>query len=180
MKTIGGWFLAAALAGAMGCGSSRTSTCPDCGCGDERPRLWGLSRGLNVFTITSISDVNDGCMIAPSNLVDTGLMIDYVEATHVLSIGAMAMPMAGTPPAPTLGSAAVAGNLASLSNEYDNADGTGCTWHQADVSMFALFNHDKFTLAVKEDRSAYASACTFPPPAGTCTSSWTWTVEKRN
>jgi hypothetical protein len=141
-----------------------------------------LSRGLSVFTITSISDVNDGCMTGPANLVDTALMLDYVEATHVLSIGPMmgAPAMAGTPPAPALGSAPVAGNLASFSNEYDNADGAGCTWHQADVSMFALFNHDKFTLAVKEDRSAYASACMFPPPAGTCTSSWTWTVEKRN
>lgn len=175
MKTIGRLFLAAALAAAMGCGSSRaTTSCADGGCGDERPRLWGLSRGPNTFSITSISDVNDGCMIGPANLVDTGLMIDYVEATHVLSIGAMA-----APPAPALGSAMVAGNVASLSHEYDTGDGTGCTWHQADVSMFALFNHDKFTLAVKEDRSAYSSACPFAPPAGACASSWTWTVEKR-
>lgn len=176
MKTIGGLILAAALAGPMGCGSSRTSVnCADGGCGDDRPHLWGLSRGPNTFTITSISDVNDGCMIAPSNLVDTGLMIDYVEATHVLSIGAMPT----TPPSPALGSGTVAGNLASLSHESDNSDDTGCTWHQADVSMFALIFHDQFTLAVKEDRSAYGSACMFPPLSGTCRSSWTWTVEKK-
>jgi hypothetical protein len=145
--------------------------CPDAG--DDRPHLWGLTRGPSSFTITSIANVNDGCMFSPANLVDTPLMVDYVEATHVVSVGAQA----GTPAMAALGAGTIAGNVGTLSRENDNGDGTGCTWHQVDVSMFALVFHDRFTLAVTEDRSGYGAGC--PPPLAACTSSWTWTVEKR-
>jgi hypothetical protein len=172
MRIIAGLLVAAAL----GCGSSSPPSCADGGgCGDDRQHNWGLTRGPSAYAVTSIRDVNDGCMLSPASMVDnTPLMVDYVEATHVVSVGAMA----GTPAMPALGSGTIAGNMATLTRENDNGDGTGCTWHQKDVSMFALFDHDKFTLTVREERSMYSSACS-APAGGACASGWTWTVEKK-
>src|SRR2546423_14473930 len=107
MRIIAGLLLSAAL----GCGSSSQPTCADGGaCGDDRPRLWGLTRGSSAYTVTSIKDVDDGCVLSPASMVDnTPLMVDYVEATHVVSVGAMA----GTPAMAALGAGTVAGNVAT-------------------------------------------------------------------
>jgi hypothetical protein len=167
---------AAASAVAFGCGSS-TATYGDGGfveAGDG-PRLWGLSRGQTMFVVTSISGVDDGCLVNPATRVSvTPLPVEYVEATHVLSIGLAD----GTPPLPAFGSGPVAGNLGVLTRDNDTGDGLACTWHQRDVAMFALFDNDRFTLAVTEDRTRFATTCQLLPPGGTCTSSWTWTAEK--
>jgi hypothetical protein len=128
-----------------------------------------------MFAVTSISGVDDGCLVNPAARVSvTPLPVDYVEATNVLSIG-----MAdGTPPMPAFGSGSVAGNLGTLTRDNDSGDGLVCTWHQKDVATFALFDNDKFTLAVREDRTTFASACQPVPAGGACTSIWTWTAEK--
>jgi hypothetical protein len=82
----------------------------------------------------------------------------------------------GSPAMPTYGSGPVAGNTGVLTRENESGDATGCTWHQKDVATFTLYNHDKFALAVREDRSMFSAMCVPVPPD--CTSSWTWGIEK--
>jgi hypothetical protein len=159
----------------LGCGSS-ASTCPDAGCPDgSGPQLWGLSRGASTFVMSSIADVSDECMYAPARLAESpGLMVTYDETTRTVSVGAVE----GNPAQPAFGTGPVAGNLAALVRDNDNSDGTGCTWHQRDASAFALVYHDRFTLGVEETRTGFSASCPLPPPGGTCTSRWTWTLDR--
>ena len=186
------WVLSLAVgmaAGAAGCGSSAT-TCSEAGCvstddggatGDG-PQLWGLSRGMNNYVVTAISDLHDGCMIGPQGAVNaTPLPATYDETTRVFTLGSTV----GSPQMPSLGSGTVGtsvANMATLMRENDVMDPSGCTWRQKDVSNMQLFDHDKFTLAVREDQSMFTNTakCNPPPPSsGSCTSTWTWTLQKQ-
>jgi hypothetical protein len=162
----------AALTLAAGCGSSSPGCADGGSCGDDRPRLWGLSRGMNNYQIASTVGVDDGCMARPAMRSDVPLPVNYDETTTVVSVGAME----GTPPQPAFGSGSVAGNTATLLRENDSTDASGCTWHEKDSSKFALFDHDRFSLAVTEERSAFGAACS--APGGSCTSTWTWSVTR--
>jgi hypothetical protein len=168
------WLLLAPCLAVLGCGSTSQPACVDGGVCEDRPHLWGLSRGHSAFVVTSIKDVNDACLVNPAGMVDgPTLIVGYTPDTHIVEVGAAV----GAPAMAGFGSGAVAGNLATLNRENEAMDELGCTWHQKDVSMFALFDHDKFTLAVTEERSMFAAGCPGSPVA--CTSTWTWTVQKK-
>jgi hypothetical protein len=181
----------AAGAFAVGCGSS-DNTCSDAGCPDgglstldtaplsDGPMLWGLSRGTNNFTVTGISKIKDDCMIGVEKVVNMTLPVTYDEATMMISIG----DVQGSPPGPSLGTGKVGANMATLTRDNKSGVATAaCFWDQKDVSMLVLFNHDKFTLDVTENESAFAPGCTGmtppPPVTGKCTSTWQWTLEKK-
>jgi len=127
---------------------------------------------MNSYHIASTVGVDDGCMARPAMRSDAPLPVNYDEMTTVVSVG----PMEGTPPQAAYGSGSVAGNMATLVRENDNTDASGCTWHEKDSSTFALFDHDRFSLAVTEERSGFGAAC--PAPGGSCTSTWTWSVTR--
>jgi hypothetical protein len=171
MKTLACSFLVVAL---MGCGSSSNDSCGDGGCSDDRPRLWGLSRGVNQFSPSSIADVNDPCFAAPAAQVGMPFDVTYLEATRTVSVGGQS----GTPAVAAYGTGTVAGNAATLTRENETGDGSGCLWHQKDTGAFTLFFHDKFSLAVTEERTMYGAGCTTPPGGGACSSSWTWIFER--
>jgi hypothetical protein len=173
---------------AVGCGSSE-STCPDGGCADaavaggdtavtgDGPMLWGLSRGMNDFSITAVANVKDDCMLGVTGLVGMSLPVSYDETTMMISIGTLQ----GSPPGPSLGSGKVGANMATLTR--DNLSGTAgamCTWHQKDTATLKLFDHDKFTLDVVEDEDMFMNCTSPPPPTGNkCTSTWQWTFQKK-
>jgi hypothetical protein len=186
--TLTYWALALALGLAgLGCGGSDDDTCADGGsCADAGPTtskdasapdagLWGLSSNTNDFEVTAISNVKDDCKADVGSLVGMTLPVNYDTTTHKISIG----DDQGTPAQPSLGSGVVTSNKGTLTRENDTGD-LPCTWHQKDVSQMTLTANNKFTLAVTEDQSMFASGC-LPadvPTGGKCTSTWTWTFEK--
>ena len=54
-----------------------------------------------------------------------------------------------------------------------------CTWHQTDTSQVTLTATNAFTIQVTEVEEMFATACSAgtAPAGGTCTSTWTWTME---
>jgi hypothetical protein len=140
--------------------------------------LWGLSRGTNLYRITDVASVSDGCAIDPGALLQLTLPVTYDEATSVISIG---NPQ-GTPPMPALGSGKVGANMATLLRENDQTTGAtlNCIYHRRNVAYFRLFYHDKFTLDATEEESLFSTGCTDVPAGGRCQSSWRWTFEKAN
>jgi hypothetical protein len=189
MKCIA-FFAVALFTAGMGCSSS-DDTCDGAGCvssadaaradaaAPDGPMLFGLSRGMNNYNITALVIANDGCALMPPGpgtaAMPSTLPVTYNDVTTVISIGNPA----GSPPVPSLGSGMVGANMATLVRENEAGDTAGCTWHQKDTGTLVLIDHDKFTLMVKEDESAFMR-CTNPPPptGGTCTSTWTWTLQK--
>jgi hypothetical protein len=139
---------------------------------------WGLTPGASNFLITAATNVNDGCMLDvanPTKVIGSTLPVNYDMAAATISIGSPQ----GTPTMPSLGSGPIGGNMATLMRENETGDGTGCTWHQKDVSMLVLTYHDQFSLSVTENESNFDPKCSGIPTGGMCTSSWTWMMQKQ-
>src|SRR4051812_25898286 len=94
---------------AAGCGSD-DNKCGDASCPDssvvlgdaaasagDGPMLWGLTSGTNNFTVTAVSNVNDGCMLGVAGLVNKTLPVNYTGG--MVSIGELQ----GSPPQASLG-----------------------------------------------------------------------------
>jgi hypothetical protein len=141
--------------------------------GTDATMLWGLSRGMNRYRVTAVSNVNDGCAIEPQALLQLTLPVNYDVATMVISIG----DFKGSPPMPALGSGRVASNMALLSRENQEGDGL-CSYHRKDLGYFRLFDHDRFTLDVTEELSQFTPNCQDVPAGGHCLSSWQWSFVK--
>jgi hypothetical protein len=185
MNLIKRFILIGAVAVA-GCGSD-DSTCGDGGCPDsgalgadtgtagDTAMQWGLSDMTNNFTITKVQVTSDGCNLGPAVLMGMARPVTYNRTTATISIG----DLKGTPPMPSWGTGMAAGNSATLTRDNTAGDGAACTWHQKDVSLLNLFNHDKFTLDVTEDEDTFMGCTTPAPPAsGKCTSVYQLTFEK--
>jgi len=191
MKKFMGVMAVAMFGVAAGCGSS-DNTCGDGGCLDsstfsdtatvaDGPMPWSLTRGTNMYKITGISRVTDGCMFNPAMVVSDPISVTYDDATQKVTIGKAT----GTPATPFFGSGTVAAttiNTATLMRENDvgNPAPSTCTWHEKVVSTFQLYANDKFTLTPELTDSNFATSCTATekPPGATCMSTWTWTIEK--
>jgi hypothetical protein len=185
-KTILALLASSAL---LGCGSS-DNTCTDAGCPDgggssadtgpsapDGPMLWGLSRDMNNYKVTNVTVMNDGCMLMPAALMGMAIPANYSATTNTFSLGKDF----GTPAMPAFGSGTVGANMATLTRDNQAGDPTKCYWHQKDVSMMKLFDHDKFTLDVTETEDMFSAAgCTgmdAPPAGGMCTSTFQLTLE---
>jgi hypothetical protein len=191
MRKILGVMVAAISLAAAGCGSS-DDACGDGGCADssvtpgpDGPMAWGLTRGTNDFLYKGISDITDGCSFKPAEPTTDGSMltVTYDETTRKVTIGKPT----GTPATAFFGSGVVAAatvNVATLMRENDvGTVGATCTWHEKVISIFTLIDHDKFTLTPTLTDSNFAATCLpADKPAGgaaTCTSTWTWTLQKK-
>jgi hypothetical protein len=161
-----------ASAALVGCGSS-DNTCGDAGCPDgggaggssgDGPMLWGLSRGMNNYTVTAVTVTSDTCESGVQALMGMAIPAKYDDTTTTFSLGKDF----GTPPMPAFGSGKVGANMATLTRDNQAGDATKCFWHQTDNSQLTLFDHDKFTVNVTEKLDTFAPACTGPdaPPAG--------------
>jgi hypothetical protein len=169
------WVALALAVASASCGGDDASMCGDGGCvtGDAGPMQWGLSSGTNQYKVTAVNVMTDGCAIDPAMVMGTTIPLTYQGGT--ISLG----DMKGSPAMPSLGSGPASGNTATLTRENDAGDAT-CTYHQKDVSMFELFDHDKFTLKVTETETMFSTGCgTAIPTGGMCTSNWTWTFAKQ-
>ena len=140
----------------------------------DGPTQFGLSPGMNYYKITAVSGVTDGCGILPNTFLNETLPASYVQSSGTFSIGNPR----GAPAMPALGTGTLSGNTGTLTRENDATDGTGCAWHQKDVSMFELTDHDVFTLNVTETESAFTGCGTNTPAGGTCMSLFKLTLSK--
>jgi hypothetical protein len=173
--------IASVLIGAfslMGCGASNSgealdaaaSATPDTAVG---PTLYGLTAGANCYTVTAIAPgFNDGCAIGVDTVVGQSLPMTYTQATGTVALGTDG----------SLGGGAIVNNQGTLNRENDPAiPGTTCTLHQTDDSVLTLTANNQFTVSVTEVESSFSAGCgSLAPTAGTCTSTWTWTMEKSN
>jgi hypothetical protein len=152
---------------AVSCGSS-TSTEPDAG-PDAAPTetLYPLSEGTYCYDVTAISAVVDGCQIAPGAYVGASLPGTYTTPTFILGTDG------------SLGQGNLAHNTGTLLRDGSTSDQDAptCNWHQTDTTTVTLTALNTFTASVVETQDTFALACgTTAPPAGSCTSSWTWTM----
>jgi hypothetical protein len=158
---------------AVSCGSS-TSTDPDSGVGpgvtyDAAPTetLYPLSEGTYCYDVTAISAVADGCGIAPGAVVGLALPASYTTPTFVLGTEG------------SLGQGNLAHNTGTLLRDGSTSDSAAptCNWHQMDTTVVTLTAQNTFTASVIETQDTFALACgATAPAAGSCTSSWTWTM----
>jgi hypothetical protein len=186
MKKICSLLVTLTLASVAGCGSS-DNNCDEAGCldvsvtsydagGPDGAMQWGLSRGTNPFKITAVKDVtSDTCMTKPGEVIGNDIAVTYDENTMFVSVGKQV----GSPTMAFFGSGKVAGNKATLTRENKSGDVAPCTWDEKDVSQFELYDHDKFTLKITQNQSGFMMCGTTAPAGGTCTSSWTWSIEKK-
>jgi len=184
-KTI--FVLFTAGAAVAGCGDS-DNTCGDGGCpdgggltsdataGGDGPMLWGLSRDMQMYNVTKVTIGNDGCGLAPNELLGMAIPSKYDATTNMFSFGKEF----GTPAQPAFGSGKVGANMATLTRDNQAGDPAKCYWHQKDVSIMNLFDHDKFTLDVTEDEDMFSAGCTgadAPPAGGSCKTTFQLTLE---
>jgi len=168
----------ALLAGvALAACDGSSSTCGDAGCPDASTdaakTLFGLSAGDNCYTITAITaGYSDGCKLGVQTLVGMSLPMNYTAATATVMLGTEG----------SLGAGVISANMGTLVRENDpTLDTTGvCGWHQLDTSLLKLTADNKFTVTVTEVESMFKAGCTadITPTGGTCTSTWTWTMQK--
>jgi hypothetical protein len=156
-----------------GCGSSTVDDL-DGGTQDAvaGPTLFGLTAGDSCFTITSIvPGFIDGCGLGVDTLVGTSLPMNYASATAVVTLGTKG----------SLGAGAIASNAGTLVRDGDTTfSGTTCTLHQTDTSQLQMTADNAFTVSVTEVESNFGTTCAAAdvPATGTCTSTWTWTMQK--
>jgi hypothetical protein len=135
------------------------------------PTLYGLSGGDNCYTITAIAPgYSDGCMLGVVTLTGQSLPMNYWGETGTVALGASG----------SLGSGAIRYNQGTLIREGDTSfAGTTCTLHQTDTTQLQMLANDKFTVSVTEVESNFSPTCGADAPAGgTCTSTWTWTMQR--
>lgn len=135
------------------------------------PTLYGLSGGDNCYTITAIAPgYSDGCMLGVVTLTGQSLPMNYSTTTYLVTLGTNG----------SLGSGAIRYNQGTLFRDGDSAfGGTTCTLHQTDTTLFQMLGNDKFTVSVTEVESNFSPTCGADAPAGgTCTSTWTWTMQR--
>jgi len=191
MKKILGVMAVVALGAAAGCGNSDNGcgdgacldssiTTPDGGGSYDGATPYALSRGTTTFKISGVTGITDGCGFKPGEVVGDNITVTYDDTTQTVTIG---KPV-GTPATPFFGSGKVAAttvNTAMMLRENDvGSAGATCTWHEKVTSIFQLYANDKFTLTPTLADSNYSAGCTAmdKPGGATCTSTWTWTVEK--
>jgi hypothetical protein len=190
MKMTKLWVLAAAAGMlAIGCGSDDGPICGDGGVctpsgdgGAGGSTLFPLSRGKTDFKITAVSNVNDGCMLGVDMLTEINkdpipVTNDVVGTVSTVSVGNTQ----GSPVQASLGTGTVSNNVGTLTrdNTVQDKANAACDFRRKVTSNLQLIGQDKFTLTVKQEESMYKAACTGVPTGGTCTSTWTWTLEKR-
>ncbi len=156
----------------VGCGSNTTDIL-DSGTSDTAGiTLFGLSAGDNCYTITSIAPgFSDGCGLGVDTLVGQSLPMSYDATTASVALGTDG----------SLGGGVIANNEGTLVRVGDpTLAGTTCTWHQTDNTVLEMTANNQFTVTVTETESAFGPTCaaTDVPAAGTCTSTWTWTMQK--
>jgi hypothetical protein len=165
-----GKFLCLLASVALWQGCSSTSDNGDAAISDastaDVPNVF-LSRGMNNYVVTNVTNVTDNCMVDPMGVKNMTLLVNFVESTQMLSVGTPV----GVPLQASLGTGVV-GTTGTLNRENDVTDGT-CTWHQKNVSLFTLTGGDVFTLQVTENQSAFTATCT--PPNTPCMSTYTFT-----
>jgi hypothetical protein len=135
------------------------------------PTLYGLSGGDNCYTITAIEPgSSDGCMLGVVTLTGQSLPMNYRGETGTVALGANG----------SLGSGVIFNNQGTLTRDGDTSFiGTTCTLHQTDTTLFQMLANDKFTVSVTEVESNFSPTCGVDAPAGgTCTSTWTWTMQR--
>jgi hypothetical protein len=161
-----------ASAGALvGCsGASSSADGGDSGAaGSGGSTAFGLSKGDTCFDVLSVEGTpTDDCGIGVAAVVGSALPVNYDDATGILKVGTEG----------SLGGGAISFNVGTLTRLDSVAmDGT-CTWHQMDTSMVTVTGTNEFTIAVTENESMFAAACTPIPTGGMCTSKWTWKMKK--
>ena len=176
----------ALTAGTIGCSSS-DDDCADGGDGGtcsqndastdaasgDSVTLFRLTAGDSCFKVTAIAaGSSDGCDIGVAGVATAmaSLPVNYDATTGTVSVGTMG----------ALGAGLVRNNMGTLTRENDPTDSEmpTCNWHQRDDTALVMLADDKFTASVTEVRSSFAAACTAPPAGGTCTGTWTWTMER--
>ncbi len=164
----------ASAAALVGCsGASSSADAGDSGTagsdGAAGSGAFGLSKGDTCFDVLSVEGTpTDGCEIGVATVVGTALPVNYNDATGILKVGTDG----------SLGGGAISFNLGTLTRPDSVVmDGT-CNWHQMDTSMVTVTATNEFTIAVTENQSMFAAACTPIPTGGMCTSTWTWKMKK--
>lgn len=132
-----------------------------------------LSRGAQTYEVTAVSAVTDDCDIGASGLVGMTFPTNYVDATQMFSVGNQL----GSPAMASFGTGQI-GVTGTLTRENDATDGSGCSWHQKDVSEFTLTGGDVFTLEVTETQTMFNGCGTSTPTGGMCTTTFTATFSK--
>jgi hypothetical protein len=149
-----------------GCGSNTTES-PDTGVA-----LFGLTAGDSCFTITAIAPAfSDGCGLGVDGIVRTSLPLNYDNTTAIVTLGTNG----------SLGGGAIANNVGTLVRVAPQTiDGTTCTFHETVNSQLQMTANNQFTVSVMEVQSTFGNTCaaTDVPAGGTCTSTWTWTMQK--
>lgn len=156
-------------------GGAADAGAADAGTADAAGMLWGLSQGTNLFRITAVASVNDGCKLDPASVVGAMLPVTIDQAS-VVSIGNTQ----GIPPMASLGSGQLSSNRATLVRDNQAEVTPSCTYRRHNVSLLELFAHDQFTLRATEEQSIFSPQCPEIPAGGRCLSSWTWTFVKAN
>ena len=148
----------------VGCGSNTTDSI-DSGTGTT---LYGLTEGAACYTITAIAPgYSDGCgLFVLSTQVGASLPMTYTQATAAVALGTDG----------SLGGGTILNNQGTLVRDGDTSDGAGCTWHQNDNTLLQMTANNQFTVSVTEVESGFSAAC--GASANTCTSTWTWTMQK--
>lgn len=179
--------LSAAIA--MGCGSGSGSSDATGtggtgagGAGGTDPcggiTLFGLSTGDTCFDVVAVqSGSSDGCGLgvadtSANGIVGQALPVNYDMSTANLTVGTSG----------SLGAGTIMCNVGTLTRANDPAldTMTSCTHHQTDTSMVTVTATNEFDIAVTEDQTMFATACsaTNTPAGGMCTSTWTWHMKK--
>jgi hypothetical protein len=155
----------------VGCGSNTTESI-DSGTPDAGSTLFGLSAGDNCYTIIAIATgFSDGCGLGVDTIVGTSLPMNYDATTATVTLGTQG----------SLGGGVIANNQGTLVRDgYPTATGTTCSWHQTDNTLLQMTADNQFTVTVTEVESTFGATCaaTDVPVSGTCTSTWTWTMQK--
>jgi len=155
----------------IGCGSNTEETVdsgtpsPDTGI-----TLFGLSAGDNCYTVTAIAPgYVDGCEIGVETVVNASLPMNYTAATATVVLGTEG----------SLGGGVIANNEGTLVRSGATSFSPTCTLQQTDTTQLTMIANNMFTVTVTEVQSGFAAACgALAPAAGTCTSTWTWTMQK--
>ena len=156
-----------------GCGSSTVDDL-DGGTQDAvaGPTLFGLTAGDSCFTITSIAPgFSDGCGVGVDSAVGTSLPLNYASATAIVTLGTDG----------SLGGGAIANNVGTLVAVGDmTVSETTCTLHRTDTTQLQMTADNAFTVSVTEVESNFGATCAAAdvPATGSCTSTWTWTMQK--
>lgn len=102
-------------------------------------------------------------------MVGTSLPMNYTAPTATVTLGKEG----------SVGGGNIASNGANLVRDGNTSFSATCTLHQADTSQLQMIADNTFTVSVKEVLSNFAAACgALAPTGGTCTSTWTWTMQK--